>query len=150
MNRANAKRAYLERLRSIRRREEQHLSTADFGLFITRFDQLMQRVEIELEALESASNPLIQAYPNGVFVAPEARTLHYLIIDEASAPSCSAYHHSEPQSLIGAYFNCLVSVVQRHDNRPSRIENAQIRSMNAEEPFLRSVIQRSVLCPQAA
>jgi hypothetical protein len=150
MNHGDAKRAYLERLQSIRRREEQHLSAADFKLFIKRFDQLIRRVEIEVQALESTSNPLIQAYPNGVLLAPDARTIHYLIIDGASTPSCLAHQTSGSQSLIGAYFNCLTSVVQRHDNRPSRIESAQIRSMNAEEPFQRSVIQRSVLCPQAA
>jgi hypothetical protein len=36
---------YLERLYILRKREQEHLSTVDFQLFIWKFDQLIEKVK---------------------------------------------------------------------------------------------------------
>ena len=150
MNRIDAQKAYLERLRSMRRREERHLSVADFQVFVKRFEQLIRRVETELQALESALNTPIQTFPNGIVCTTLGPAIRYLKIGEAAYYFGPVNSHLEPQYSAQTVLDYLPSVIQKRDIQPSRIETAQIRSMNADGQLRLSDIQRPVLCAQAA
>jgi hypothetical protein len=50
----NARKAYLDRLRAMRRRELENLSSVDFDLFSSRFDPLIEEIATEVQELEKA------------------------------------------------------------------------------------------------
>jgi hypothetical protein len=50
-----ARKSYLERLASIRQREEEHLSVADFQLVASRLDPLIAKVRSEVDEIERLS-----------------------------------------------------------------------------------------------
>jgi hypothetical protein len=150
MNRIDAQKAYLERLKSARRREQRHLSDADFQVFIARFDKLIQRVETELRGLESASNPSIRTGSTDIAFATQGPTVWYYRINGVTDPfglvnSRSLRYYSGP-----IVFDYLSSVIQTHVYQPPRIETAQIRSMNSNGQMHSSDIQRPMPCAHAA
>jgi hypothetical protein len=150
MKLVEAQRAYLERLRAMRHREQQHMSKVDFEIFIKRFDDLLQRVESDLQALEANCQVAIPTQVSGVYTATYAPSIRYLTIDGSSESAPSVCPQSETFPVFVKLIEGVTSVIQKRTNHPSRIENAQISSQNASEPLRRSFIQRSVVSPQAA
>jgi hypothetical protein len=52
----DAHRAYLNRLRDLRQREEENLSDVDFRLFSSRFDRLIEKTQTQVDELERMHN----------------------------------------------------------------------------------------------
>jgi len=92
----DARKAYLERLLSIRQREQRHLSQVDFELLISRFDPLIAKVKAQIASLESASSI---SNPAKAFKNPRLQLDSGFIYVNASVVP-EAYLHSSPTVYI--------------------------------------------------